>query len=81
MKLEPKMDRYCNDLSFATRSARHSGVDGLGVLNGLVGTIALSIKSSGGNDGDVADAESVRTNASSVAAVISDCMTSDGAGD
>ena len=37
------------------RRASHNGVDAYTVLNGLVGTIALSIKAGGGNDRDVAD--------------------------
>ena len=56
MNLEPKMDKYCGDLIESTRGARQSGVDTFNVLNGLVGTIALSIKASGGNNHDVAAA-------------------------
>ena len=49
------MDKFCNDLMGATQGARKSGVDSLNVLHGLVGTIALSIKASGGDDRDIAD--------------------------
>ena len=55
MKLEPEMDIYCDALFGTTKFARYAGVDSLNVLNGLVGTIALSVKTNGGNDGDVAD--------------------------
>ena len=54
--LEPSIYKYCHDLDGATQSARRSGADSLTVLNGLVGTIALQIKASGGDDGDVAAA-------------------------
>ncbi len=56
MKPEQKLDNYCADLVGAACGARRSGVDNLSVLNGLVGTIAMSIRAGGGNDGDVADA-------------------------
>ena len=54
--IEPTIYKYCNDLQGATNKAKRSGVGNLNVLNGLVGTIALSIKGNGGNDKDVADA-------------------------
>ena len=33
----------------------YNGVDAFTVLNGMVGTIAMSIKASGGDDSDVAE--------------------------
>ena len=42
MKHNATIDRYC-------------GVDMFTVLNGLVGTIAMSIKAGGGDDSDVAE--------------------------
>ncbi len=55
MKLEPKMDTYCEALMGATKFARVAGVDSVNVINGLVGTVVLSIKAGGGDNGDVAD--------------------------
>ena len=54
MKIEPAMNRYCRSLSRSASDALQDGLDNADVFQGLLGTIAVSVRQSGGDDREVA---------------------------
>ena len=54
MKIEPAMNRYCRSLSRSASDAVQDGLDTADVFQGLLGTIAASVRRSGGDDLEVA---------------------------
>ena len=54
MKIEPAMNRYCRSLSRSASNALQDGLDTADVFQGLLGTIAVSVRRSGGDDREVA---------------------------
>ena len=54
MNIELAMNRYCRGLSRASSDALQDGLDTADVFQGLLGTIAVSVRQAGGNDRDVA---------------------------
>ena len=54
MKIEPAMNRYCRGLSRSASDALQDGLDTADVFQGLLGTIAASVRQSGGNDNEIA---------------------------
>ena len=54
MKIEPAMNRYCRSLSRSASDALQDGLDTADVFQGLLGTIAVSVRRSGGDDREVA---------------------------
>ncbi len=54
MNLEPAMNRYCRGLSRSANDAIQDGLDPSEVLQGLIGTIALSVRRAGGDDVELA---------------------------
>ncbi len=62
------MYRYCRGLSRSASDALQDGLNPADVVEGLLGTIAMSVHKSGGNDGDVA--ETFRT--------LAECYENDG---
>ena len=54
MKIEPAMNRYCRSLSRSASDAVQDGLDTADVFQGLLGTIAVSVRRSGGDDLEVA---------------------------
>ena len=54
MKIEPAMNRYCRSLSRSASDALQDGLDTADVFQGLLGTIAVSVRQAGGDDREVA---------------------------
>ena len=54
MKIEPAMNRYCRSLSRSASDALQDGLDTADVFQGLLGTIAVSVRQAGGDDLEVA---------------------------
>ena len=54
MNIEPAMNRYCRDLSRASSDAFQDGLDIADVFQGMLGTIAVSVRQAGGDDLEVA---------------------------
>ena len=54
MKIEPAMNRYCRSLSRSASDALRDGLDTADVFQGLLGTIAVSVRQAGGDDLEVA---------------------------
>ena len=55
MKIESAMNRYCRGLSRASSDALQDGLDTADVFEGLLGTIAASVRHAGGNDIEIAE--------------------------
>jgi len=55
MNTEPAMNRYCRGLSRASSDALQDGLDAADVFQGLLGTIAASVRKAGGNDNEIAE--------------------------
>ena len=54
MKIAPAMNRYCRGLSRSASDALQDGLDTADVFQGLLGTIAASVRQAGGNDNEIA---------------------------
>ncbi len=54
MKTQPAMNRYCRGLSRSASDALLDGLDTADVFQGLLGTIAASVRQAGGNDNEIA---------------------------
>ena len=55
MNIEPAMNRYCRNLSRASSDALQDGLDTADVFQGLLGTIAVSVRQAGGDDHHIAE--------------------------
>ena len=55
MNTEPAMNRYCRGLSRASSDALQDGLDATDVFQGLLSTIAVSVRQAGGNDNEIAE--------------------------
>jgi len=55
MNTEPAMNRYCRGLSRASSDALQDGLDTADVFQGLLSTIAASVRQAGGNDNEIAE--------------------------
>ena len=55
MNIEPAMNRYCRGLSRSASDALQDGLDTADVFEGLLGTIAASVRQAGGNDNEIAE--------------------------
>ena len=55
MNTEPAMNRYCRGLSRASSDALQDGLNTADVFQGLLSTIAVSVRQAGGNDNDIAE--------------------------
>ena len=53
--MNPAMNRYCRGLSRSADDAAQDGLDSADVVQGLLGTIAVSVRRAGGDDRDVAE--------------------------
>lgn len=54
MKIKPAMNRYCRGLSRSASDALLDGLDTADLFQGLLGTIAASVRQAGGNDNEIA---------------------------
>ncbi len=55
MITEPAMNRYCRGLSRASSDALQDGLNAVDVFQGLLSTIAVSVRQAGGNDNEIAE--------------------------
>jgi len=55
MNTEPAMNRYCRGLSRASSDALQDGLNTTDVFQGLLSTIAVSVRQAGGNDNEIAE--------------------------
>ena len=54
MNIDSAMNRYCRGLSRTASDALQDGLDETDVFQGLLGTIAVSVRRAGGDDQEVA---------------------------
>ncbi len=54
MNTEPAMNRYCRGLSRASSDALQDGLNAVDVFQGLLSTIAVSVRQAGGNENEIA---------------------------
>ena len=55
MNTQPAMNRYCRGLSRASSDALQDGLNTADVFQGLLSTIAVSVRQAGGNDNEIAE--------------------------